>query len=671
MKVSKSKKCSKWIDDTTINPVSGKKVPQFKNIYRGYSKECDKFLDCDTLFGLKNIDASCYIDSVIMAIFARQNDFIDKKILYKKTTKETSRQFQAELQNIVASIRYNKNIDYCLNIRAFFENIADYEHDNPILKEMVKINSPTNLKHQNDLSNYFGRQEPGGPLLRTLSQKYYDINAICNNSYYNSKTDQLTEDKGIVFIYHPEFVKGSGAVINGLILEENGYKNFMESNSDAIFSSTIVSEKTGPCSSSNRTIVRKLNIDKGKKYVLLTSDTTRAQLTTIFLLLNSYENRYGEYLQVVIGSRFSREGINIMNGMKMIMVSGSWNLSSYIQARDRIFRATSHNMRLEDVRKENPAAMLKVKTYNMSSIWKPIPRQNIPQSEWAFMDSYSQDFNRTVYATIDSKMYTDAEDKDRAISVIMRIMKTSSIDCWINRRRNIRTTDIPGSATCDYDICKYTCSGIDKNKVKDLDYTTKILYYSQEEIRHAITHLKQIFSKYYSLTLTQIHTLLKSIDSIYIDMAIERLVNENIKIISRMGFYNYLRESQDGVIFLEKDQFNVKSMPENAVYNSSLIGTQDKRNNTFKDFKTNFDKVNEKPLIMKIIKMTTFDDVFATKFNSLSLMSKVEQLELALRMWFEKGIQNPYYNKIREMFNHAWFLYKEPRKELIDHAKIN
>src|SRR5690606_17338102 len=59
--------------------------------------------------------------------------------------------------------------------------------------------------------------------------------------------------------------------------------------------------------------------------------------------------------------------------------------------------------------------------------------------------------------SIDLQMYRISEYKDRRIKRVMRIMKQCAIGCQIHYRRNVRDTDVDGSAACDYDVCRYPC----------------------------------------------------------------------------------------------------------------------------------------------------------------------------------------------------------------------
>ena len=495
--------------------------------------------------------------------------------------------------------------------------------------------------------------------LAALSAKYSTIVEICKNKWAGDVDVVMDDAKGIIFIYFADYVKGSGAILLGLCLREHGYDEFRDTRNIFINTQEGGSSRAfGPCTSTaDAQVERRARISKRPRYAILSSKTPKSQIPAILNTLNSYENRYGQYIQILIGSRTAREGININNAVAMMMASSSWNASSNWQAEERVFRSTSHVARLAEKRQRtgDPEAIINVETYNMAATFEGDPESPNPQ------------FRTDNSETIDPQMYITSEEKDRLIRMIMRYLKQSSIDCYSNYDRNVRPTDIDGSPVCDYLPCKYTCAGIREEYLRTLDRTTKVLYYSEDEVENASNAVRRLFSRFHSLKIEQIHQLLNrpgmsSIDPIFIDMAIERMITENSRVLDRMGFFGYLRESQTGVIYLEKDPFEIRAHPENTVYNSVLIGTQDPHNNSFHDYVTGLDVSTERPIINQLIETNPNDPNFQVTLERLSLVSKVTLLELALYEQKRTGRTDEvgFYNAIISAFNHAIFAVPEP-----------
>ena len=472
----------------------------------------------------------------------------------------------------------------------------------------------------------------------------------------------MDDSRGIVFVYFPDYVHGSGAIMFGKCLEAHGYEEFRETAS--IFTSARgENAPLGPCSSySVSSIERNSYIPKRPRYTILSgSDVTpNAQIGNILNTLNSYENRYGEYIHVIIGSRTAREGISINNASRRIMSSSSWQPSANYQANERVFRSTSHIYRIGDKRRVLQMAGLpaeniifNVQTYNMTAIYRGDP------------NNADEALREPNYGTIDAEMFVKAEKKDRSNRKVLRYAKQSSYDCWINYDRNVRpTTDQDGTPICDYMKCAYDCAGIRKDQLLPLDRTTKILYYSESEVAQAIDAVIRLFSRFYSLTLDQIHQAIISVDpamdTLFIDMAIERLIRDNVKISDRMGFPGYLRESSIGVIYLEKDTFETRDQPENTAYSSVLIGTQDPNNNSFEDYAKGVQLASEQEEVERV-KLAADSPDFVTKVHNLSVVSQAKLLEEAYYQKYIKRVTSDLIEAISTAFQNSVYVTDEPR----------
>jgi len=538
-----------------------------------------------------------------------------------------------------------------------------------------------------DKGRYRFRDTPDGrrcaELVRTedglhyLSGKYGNIVDICNDSYSQSRP--VTDDGlGIVFIYFPDFVHGSGAVMLGLCLEAQGYEEFRENQNIFIGNqSNSISRSYGPCAASDSYQgEREARIPKRKRFALLTNKTPKSRIHTIFSTLNAYENRYGEYLQVLIGSQTAREGINVTNAVKMIMASSSWNQSSNVQARDRVFRTNSLASRIAEKKQRFSAqglpidnVAIPIQTYNMASVYDSEDPDVVQQLNTVPVDQRSV-FEEPDSNTIDARLYIRSEEKDRLIRQIMRYIKRSAIDCYLNKERNVLPTDIPGSPECDYMECDYECAGIRPDLIYPLDRTTKILYYSNEEVDASIEIIKEIFSRFHSLRVEQVHQLVQrhnpKLETIYVNMAIQKMIQENTRLLDRIGFYSYLRESGTGVVYLEKDPFEIRSQPESTAYSSVLIGTQDVDNNVFADYVIELNVLAEIPAIQQLINTDPTSDEFTIGLNNLTIASKVKLLEQALYDKLNTGMTNDFYSAVISAFNSSIFAIAEPVDALRD-----
>lgn len=375
---------------------------------------------------------------------------------------------------------------------------------------------------------------------------------------YAQVIEELLKVKGNCFVYC-SLVKGSGAILFSLILEQFG------------FSSASGSEK-----------------EKRPRYALLTDKMTdEATLEKIIEKYNSKENKNGEYIKILIGTRATSEAFSFKNVIFEAILTPHWNYSEIAQALARGIRLNSHR----DIEAENP----KVRVMQVVSM----PDSDVP--------------------SIDLHNWRIAEDKDVSIANILRLLMECAFDCALNYLRN-RIEGKDGQRSCDYTVCRYKCDGIDMNEVEnelspnDLDYSTYQLYYANpktplilkkidyllrqtklsdvenivrnlssqftaEEIRASIYALQEQFGmssfnyydflQYYAqspvkLIMYKIEELFQSHFQIHISeilkqfqdhtefeviTALQTLINESIPVINRYGFVNYIRE-ENNVFFL-------------------------------------------------------------------------------------------------------------------------
>ena len=509
--------------------------------------------------------------------------------------------------------------------------------------------------------------------LSMLGGKFADIVDICTSSFLYPNVE-IDDTRGIVYIYFADFVHGSGAVLLGLCLKEHGYEEFRASQSIFIDAQDKgIARNTGPCASvSSSTVERqpRQGFEKRKRFAILSGSTASAQITTMFNTLNSYENRYGEYLQVIIGSKASQEGININNGTASILATSNWNRTNNIQAEMRVFRTSSHDYRLAEKRKRtgDPNATFNVRVYNMASVYEPDAGEleEFAKAYPVLFNAYEPYLLETNNSLIDAKMYAKTEAKDKLIRKIMHNLKRASIDCRLNEARNKREYDKDFSPDCDYTVCDYICAGKDIDL--PIDYSGKYMYYSSEDVEKASKEIIPIMSTLGSVKLDTLYALLPNTNKIYIDMAIHMLSKTRVKILDRTGQVSYLQENSDGVVYLERGVFGEESKPEDTAYTSVLIGTQDPHTDAFANFVTTIQREAEVSVVQRLKETPPEDAMFAQLLDTLSLASRVDLLEQAI-MDKHDGNAKAYQEEIMNVFSRSVYSRAEPL-DLLEKTRV-
>ena len=195
--------------------------------------------------------------------------------------------------------------------------------------------------------------------------------------------------------------------------------------------------------------------DRRKRFALATGDTTDTSLLAMINEFNDDSNRHGELIQVFMGSQVISEGFTLKNVKHIHILTPHWNFSETDQAIARAIRYQSHAA-LEREHPNQPVAV----TISLSCSAPDEP---------------------TIDNSIDFKMWSYSQDKDKGIKSFERVLKESCVDCIFNRERNRNQIAVDGSRECDYEKCDYQCDG---GPFQDapLDSVTHQLYYDVDQI---------------------------------------------------------------------------------------------------------------------------------------------------------------------------------------------
>lgn len=257
------------------------------------------------------------------------------------------------------------------------------------------------------------------------------------------------------------------------------------------------------------------NFPKKKRFTMLSGTTQNVNKRRIKQAFTHPDNRYGEYIQVIIGSAVTRLGLNFENVTEMFFIGPSWNYGDFYQAMFRILRAQSHLDLIADKRRaleekiergepvteEDQDLTIDVNIHRLCAIPRYIPEVEVQNEDgsvsyWldidgidlSYDDYYSQNvqlrndlmsylLNNTrnwkvhgLTPAIDVEMYIVGENKEIDIRRVLRYMKQNAIDCPMNRERNM--TGQPGSLSCDFTDCEYTCIGTKNVSVEEVGSIT-------------------------------------------------------------------------------------------------------------------------------------------------------------------------------------------------------
>lgn len=228
---------------------------------------------------------------------------------------------------------------------------------------------------------------------------------------FSSKIARLVENvkdsDGIVFIYS-QFIN-SGVVPVALALEHAGYSKY---------GGSLLKKEIRP--------------NKGKYIIISGSNDLSKHAYRNYLKVEN-ENKDGKRIKIIIGSETASEGLDFRFIRSVHILEPWFHLNKIDQVVGRGIRNCSHI--------DLPPDKRNVTIYYYCST-NPKAKKN---------------------ESLDISIYREAEKKSRNMAEVEYAIKTSAVDCQINRHNNQFFTDKDFSRRCNYKKCEFTCDGISSN----------------------------------------------------------------------------------------------------------------------------------------------------------------------------------------------------------------
>lgn len=366
------------------------------------------------------------------------------------------------------------------------------------------------------------------------------------------------------FVY-TEFVKGSGAIIFKKILDLFSFQQAEIYVRDDIQPAYVDDDDDEEDEGDEKKeqgeeidmIIKRMAAKK--RYAILTGDTS-SQISLLTKVFNHDSNKEGNYIQVVIGSSIVSEGFTLKNVQNVHILTPDWNFSILDQVIARAHRLFSHNALLTSY----PESDIHVKIY----LYCAVP------------DNCGDDL---ADCSIDYRMFSGSQLKDRNIKAVERVLKEVSVDCYINKDRNqSKFPEIENyTRECEYQDCNYQCDGIPVNAVIgdivediqenrfSLDYSTYNLYYDEKEITAITQEIVDIFSRHTKMRLSELLQKITGKNELSILKSIYQMIIMNTVIIDRLGNHCFLRSEHDYIYLTYKadrksvlfDQYYIDHFP--------------------------------------------------------------------------------------------------------------
>ncbi len=463
------------------------------------------------------------------------------KIKKKKKKKNNVEEPKSLLKNLT----YISNIVYpqldddgdLMNTGSFGkEGINNIEKNNPkagFYRELIKSEGKNIAQYKYTPHAILNKNTPReAPFidesnLEKYSSKFYKI------------LHELKKAQGLCFVYST-FVD-NGVLPLAMMLEQNGFTRATVDGEKSILNEPIgkggkrdkicylCGEKASDPNHTEKTAEKnKYHIFRPAKYIIYfgeQKDIIRTTKETALDRFTSNTNKYGEEIKVFLGTKTVSEGLNFKRIRQVHILEPWWNLSRHEQIIGRAIRNCSH-------------------------MTLPLEHRNVEVFQYASILNHKTKGFKKNTESIDLRYYRKAENKDRVIKKITRILKQSAVDCNLFKKHNIIDTDEeiqqqtasgetimvkvkddPFSPMCDYEEeCNYDCSWkLDPHKKYPINTDTYNLRFGSQDIIVAIRLIKNLFRRNNAYHLTEIEKYIQKknpkIDRIFIYAALDKLIN--------------------------------------------------------------------------------------------------------------------------------------------------
>lgn len=376
--------------------------------------------------------------------------------------------------------------------------------------------------------------------LRELSAKFYTIidlvsecTVCAKNGREECKRSSKCGPKEAAYCY-TSFVKGPGAILLSLVFKARGYSQY---NGGRLTT-------------------------KAERYALITGETKSDELRKIKDAFNAPENKYGEYLRVVIGSPKSSESIGFTNVRQTHILDPYFHDSVLNQVTGRGLRYNSLLWASKEERYikifRHAVTVYKTKPYKGYEEYRSLDEI---KPEDPIFDEESEElygeYKRQIVkfieegseeGSIDYELYSISEQKSKPVKRIMRICKMVAVDSDLMKYRNIKDIDMEGNISADFDTVNYDSIGVqidvngDKLEPIPEDLTTYHRYFAHSDITNIQNKIKNMFRNDTELYLYDIFEKIQY-DNKTIMIAISQMINNSMIVRNKLGVPSYVMES--------------------------------------------------------------------------------------------------------------------------------
>ena len=358
---------------------------------------------------------------------------------------------------------------------------------------LIKNKREIKYEYNRDILDKFGN------FLMLKNNIYPDFSLSVFSPKFAKVIENINSIEGVCFCSNEN--EEGGAVLLALALESNGFirynqniiydKNGLPSNLAILKTSQMFSFKNPPnnfrcaiCGLLYNDCIKtytnkKMHQFKQATYIIKTG---KIKNTDDIDNMTNIKNKYGHFVKVLIGTKVTNEGIDLKWIRQIHIISPWYNNTKIYQIIGRGIRYCSHIDLMPENRNvcvykytagiPNVDIFLNNDRYNIYDIIKDhsiLNRYTLNYDDEVSMyyEKYDTSYKLTeltlrnlLTETTDELIYGITVLKDIQVKKLERVLKTVAVDCELNKNINYnKYTDKDYSRECEFQKCKYSCSG--------------------------------------------------------------------------------------------------------------------------------------------------------------------------------------------------------------------
>lgn len=440
-------------------------------------------------------------------------------------------------------------------------------------------------KHQQTITN----------LPKNLDNKDITNELQLNSILYYTILKELQSNPKEAAFYYNDLVQYPYNKLFALILKKNGFVHLIQETQSTTTIDTVLK------------YVRQ-NDKNGmrQRFAVISSDfgtSSPNEIDKLVQIFSHPNNRYGEFLRLIVGSKKIAFGYNLINGRQAHIVL-QWNSPIMNQAISRVIRGRTNFNKPDE---------------KYVKVYRHFISPGIKEGEKLFEKE-----------TVFERRLKSVEEKEIRNAKILHLVDTMAIDCRVHQSYHVSNLNLDNTVECNFLPCKlnYDCGN---NRQMNVKVDNAFLFHEQKgqlDFLHSLIS-DLIFKNTSSFSLNDLVLLSSNnLTENEVIFYLLKIIEEQTIFEDVLGFPKILDQFQDVIFTKDPNSFDLQSSSVHKISQiiSPMVLHFDYSSLTLD---SHFAIINERNNILDVFRQTTKQDILK-KYNLLSILAKVWVFEFVL-----------------------------------------